>query len=37
MDDPARLREEMVDTIRPYFDERRNAVELEYLLTTATL
>jgi len=35
-DRPA-LREEMVDTIRPYFDERRNAVELEYLLTTATL
>lgn len=33
-DRPA-LREEMVETIRPYFDECRNAVELEYLLTTA--
>jgi len=30
------LDEEMVDTIRPYFDERRLGVELEYLLTTAT-
>jgi hypothetical protein len=33
-DRPA-LREELVDTVRPYFDERRNAIELEYLLTTA--
>lgn len=31
------LRTEIVETIRPYFDERRNAVELEYLLTTATV
>lgn len=36
-DDRAELREEMVETIRPYFDGRRNAVELEYLLTAATL
>jgi SAM-dependent methyltransferase len=33
-DRPA-LCEELVDTVRPYFDERRNAIELEYLLTTA--
>jgi len=36
-DDWHSLRTEMVETIRPYFDERRNAVELEYLLTTATI
>lgn len=29
------LDEEMVETIRPYFDEEQNGVELEYLLTTA--
>jgi len=28
------LREEMIETIKPYFDGRRNGVELEYLLTT---
>ena len=36
-DDRGDLREEMVETIQPYFDDRRNAVELEYLLTTATV
>lgn len=35
-DRPA-LRDEMIDTIRPYFDERANAVELQYLLTVAEL
>jgi len=29
------LREEVVETVEPYFNDRRNAVELEYLLTTA--
>lgn len=29
------MREEMIETIQPYFDERRNGVELEYLLTIA--
>lgn len=29
------LREEMIETIQPYFNEQRNGVELEYLLTTA--
>lgn len=33
-DRPA-LREEVVETVEPYFNDRRNAVELEYLLTTA--
>jgi len=36
-DDREALREELIETIRPYFDERGNAVELEYLLTAATL
>lgn len=31
----AALRDEMIETVAPYFDERRNAVELEYLLVTA--
>lgn len=35
--DRADLDAEMVDTIRPYFDSRRNGVELEYLLTRAKL
>lgn len=34
-DDRPPLDAEMVETIRPYFDDSRNAVELEYLLTTA--
>lgn len=34
-DDRPALHDEMVDTIRPYFDDRRNGVELEYLLTVA--
>jgi len=32
-----RLREQVIETIEPYFDERENAVELEYRLTTATV
>lgn len=31
------LREQLIATIEPYFDDRENAVELEYLLTTATV
>lgn len=31
------LREQLVRTIKPYFDDRENGVELEYLLTTATV
>lgn len=31
------LRERLIETIEPYFDAHRNAVELEYLLTTATV
>jgi hypothetical protein len=31
------LREQLVETIEPYFNNRENAVELEYLLTTATM
>lgn len=31
------LRERMIEAIEPYFDNRENAVELEYLLTTATV
>lgn len=31
------LREKLVETIEPYFDDRHNAVELEYMLTTATV
>lgn len=34
-DDRPTLRGEMVETIRPYFDESRNEVKLQYLLTTA--
>jgi len=34
-EDRATLREEVIETIRPYFDARRNAIELEYLLTMA--
>lgn len=30
------LREQLIETIEGYFDDRENAVELEYLLTTAT-
>lgn len=36
-DERPALREEMVETIQPYFDESRNEVELQYLLTTATV
>jgi len=35
-DDREALEAEVVETIRPYFDDRQNAVELEYLLTVAT-
>lgn len=35
-DDREALDREVIDTIRPYFDDRQNAVELEYLLTVAT-
>lgn len=31
------LREQLIGTIEPYFDERENAVELEYRLATATV
>ncbi|AUX07829.1 SAM-dependent methyltransferase [Halalkaliarchaeum desulfuricum] len=31
------LRKQLTETIEPYFDERANAVELEYLLSTATV
>ncbi|MXV61275.1 methyltransferase domain-containing protein [Natronorubrum sp. JWXQ-INN-674] len=31
------LRERVIETIEPHFDEERNAVELEYLLTTASV
>lgn len=31
------LREQLVGTIEPYFDDRENAVALEYLLATATV
>lgn len=31
------LREEMIKTIEPYFDGRRNAVEMEYRLANATI
>ncbi|MDG5819493.1 class I SAM-dependent methyltransferase [Natronococcus sp. A-GB7] len=31
------LREQLIETIEPYFDEERNAVELEYRLTTASI
>lgn len=36
-DDRTELRERSIETIEPYFDDRENAVELEYLLTTATV
>lgn len=36
-DDLPELREQLIETIEPYFDDRENAVELEYLLTTATV
>lgn len=36
-DERPALREEMIETIRPYFDESHNEVELRYLLTTATV
>lgn len=35
--DRLQLREQLLETIEPYFDGRENAVELEYLLTTATV
>lgn len=35
-DQPA-LREEMIETIEQYFDDSRNAVSMEYRLTTATV
>lgn len=31
------LRKQLIETIEPYFDEERNAVELEFLLTTASI
>lgn len=31
------LDEEVIETIQPYFDQQRNAVELEFLLTVATV
>ena len=34
-DDFPRIREGVIETIEPHFDERENAVELEYLLTRA--
>lgn len=39
VDDDVRpkLRDQVIDTIEPYFDDRTNAVELEYLLATATV
>ena len=36
-DDLPRLRELLTETIEPHFDGRENAVELEYLETTATV
>jgi len=36
-DDIPALRKQVIGTIEPYFDETENAVELEYLLTTATV
>ena len=36
-DDVPRLREQSIEAIEPHFDDRENAVELEYLLTTATV
>jgi SAM-dependent methyltransferase len=36
-DERAELRERLVAAIEPYFDGRGNAVELEYLLATATV
>lgn len=36
-DDRPALREELIEAIEGYFDDRRNAVELEYLRTTATV
>lgn len=37
VEDTSGLHDEMVRTVEPYFDPTRNAVELEYLLTTATV
>jgi SAM-dependent methyltransferase len=37
VDDRSALREQMIDTIEPYFVDEENVVELEYLLTTATV
>ena len=37
IEERAALREEVVGTVDPYFDISENAVELEYLLTTATV
>lgn len=36
-DDRPALREEMIETIERYFDDGRNAVSMEYRLTTATV
>ncbi|RQG92272.1 class I SAM-dependent methyltransferase [Natrarchaeobius chitinivorans] len=35
--DARELREQLLETIEPYFDDSENAVELEYRLTTATV
>lgn len=35
--DVPRLRDQLVETIEPHFDDSENAVELEYLLTTGTV
>lgn len=36
-DDLAGLRAQLIEAIEPHFDEERNAVELEYLVTTASV
>lgn len=37
IDERSSLREEVIETIESHFDARENAVELEYLLTTASV
>lgn len=37
VEDTSNLRDEMIDTIESFFDPSRNSVELEYILTHATI
>lgn len=37
IEDTAAVREELIETVEPYFDDNRNVIRMEYRLTTATV